>query len=188
MKKKLTFLFVMLVFIACQKNHTPKPRGYFRIDMPERKYVLYENKSCTFQFEMPAYAEVKPDTNRFAEPCWIYVLFPTFNGQLYITYKSLKNDLATYAEGSRSLVYKHTVKANGIEETVINTPNHVHGMLYDIGGNAASNLQFYVTDSVHHFIRGSMYFNVVPQSDSLAPVMQFLKEDIVHMINTLQWK
>ena len=100
----------------------------------------------------------------------------------------MHNDLAAFAEDSRDLVYKHTIKANAIDETVIHTHNKVYGVMYDIGGNAASNFQFYATDSVRHFIRGSLYFNAAPEADSLKPVVDFIKKDVKHLIQTLQWK
>lgn len=183
-------LFVILaIFIAgCSGTPVPKPRGFFRIDFPEKKYVAYRDSSCPYRFEIPDYATVLPDTNRFAEPCWKYVIYASYHAQLYITYKTLHGDLAAFAEDSRDLVYKHTIKANAIDETVIHTPNKVYGVMYDIGGNAASNLQFYATDSTTHFIRGSLYFNTAPDADSLKPAVDFIKKDVIHLIQTLQWK
>lgn len=189
--KRTFFSFLLLVVIisSCIKDYAPKPRGYFRIDMPEKKYIHYVSPDCPFEFDLPVYAEVKKDSNRLAEPCWMYVVFPSLNAQLYLTYKTINNDMEKYAEDSRTMVYKHTVKASAIDENVINnTQNHVHGIMYDIGGNAASNLQFYVTDSVNHFIRASLYFNAPPQSDSLAPSISFVRGDILRLVNTLKWK
>lgn len=185
--KKL-YVFVIMLLMGCSGNPVPKPRGFFRIDLPEKKYTSFDDASCPYRFDIPDYAIVLPDTNRFAEPCWKYVLYPEFRAQLYITYKTLHSNLAAYAEDSRDLVYKHTIKANAIDETVIHTPNKVYGVMYDIGGNAASNFQFYATDSVSHFIRGSLYFSAAPEADSLKPVVNFIKKDVKHLIQTLQWK
>ncbi len=179
---------VLCFYVSCQQPAVPRPRGFFRIDFPEKKYKPFDDDKCPYTFETAVYSEVLPDTNRFAEPCWKYVVYPTLHAQLYLTYKPLQNNLASYAEDSRNLVYKHTIKANAINEMVINTPNNVYGIWYDIGGNAASNLQFYVSDSVNHFIRGSLYFNAAPEADSLKPVIDFVREDVLKLINTLKWK
>ena len=183
------FLFIVsVIFSSCTKDYSPKPRGYFRIDFPKKKYVHFVPPYCPFEFDIPDYAEIKYDTNRFAEPCWMYLVFPSLNGQLYITYKPVIKNLMTYTEEARTMVYKHTVKANAIDEKTIHTKNNVHGVLYDIGGNSASNVQFYVTDSVHHYLRASLYFYTSPEADSLAPVVAFVREDITRFIDSFKWK
>ena len=180
--------FLLLgILTSCSKTPAPKPRGFFRIDMPEKKYALFTDNSCPYRFETPDYSYVLPDTNRFAEPCWKYILYPKFGAQLYLTYKPLKKNLTQMSEDSRGFAYKHTIKANGIDETFIKTQNKVYGVVYDIGGNAASNLQFYVTDSFQHFLRGSLYFNTIPNADSLQPSLEFIRKDVLQLINTLQW-
>jgi len=129
------------------------------------------------------------DSERDAEPCWLNVQFWNLNGTLHLSYKDIKNNLYQYTEDSRSLTDKHMVKATAIDETpVYNPENHVYGIKYDIEGNTASAVQFYVTDSVHHFLRGSLYFNLPPQIDSLEPVIRFVEADIDHLINTFSWK
>lgn len=188
--KRTFFLLVIVAFVfsSCTKDYSPKPRGYFRIDLPQKKYIHYVPENCPFEFDIPTYAEIKYDTNRFAEPCWMYLVFPSINGQLYITYKPVTENLIKYTEEARSMVYKHTVKANAINEKIIHTQNNAHGMLYDIGGNAASSVQFYITDSVKHYVRASLYFYAPPQADSLAPVISFVREDITHFIDSFKWK
>ena len=182
------FLFIYLFFIySCEKNYTPKPRGYFRIDFPKKEYQIY-NSNCPFSFEYPTYSTISIDTDLNSEPCWLNLDFQKFKGRLHISYKVLKNDLQKFSEDSRTLAYKHSLKASGITETEIHTPNHVYGILYNIEGNAASSIQFFVTDSTKHFLRASMYFNVQPNFDSLAPVVQFISYDINKMINTIKWK
>lgn len=100
----------------------------------------------------------------------------------------MNGNLNAYTEDARTLVYKHTQKANGINEQLIQNNFHVGGILYEIGGEAASSIQFFMTDSTHHFLRGALYFNVVPNSDSLAPVVSYMKKDMEHLLGTLQWK
>lgn len=184
----LFFFSAFLLIAACNEVHTPKPKGYFRIDLPEKNYSLYNSESCPFQFELPDYAQMVNYHDSIAQPCWKYIQYPRFNAEIFLSYKSVDNNISTYLEDARTLAYKHTVKADAIDETILETPNNVYGMIYDIGGNAASSVQFYVTDSTRHFLRGALYFNVSPQPDSLAPVIKFLREDVVRMMVSLKWK
>lgn len=185
--KDLVVLLLVLV-ISCQETYTPKPKGYLRIDFPEKEYTDY-NESCPFIFEYPVYGNIEPDKDNPEEHCWMNITFPEYNGKIYFTYKKVNNNLAKYLEDSRTLAYKHTIKAEAIEETLLTFKDrNVYGVLYDIKGNAASSIQFHVTDSLYHFLRGSLYFNVEPNKDSLAPVIKFFREDIVHIINTFEWK
>ncbi len=177
----------LFLMTGCESGYTPKPRGYFRIQLPQKKYTTY-NSIEPYTFEYPTYAVISKDTDRNTEPFWINIYYPMFKGQLHVSYKHLSNNLTKYIEDSRMLAYKHTVKADAINEEPIQTPNHIFGILYDIEGNAASSTQFYITDSTTHFLRASLYFNARTRSDSLAPVVQFIKKDIVHMIQTFKWK
>jgi len=182
-------LFTVAFLSSCRQSTTPKPRGYFRIELPEKKYVSVSPEGCPFSFEIPEYAEVQPDVDRYAEPCWMNIVFRNFNGEINISYKKIAGNLSQYTNDSRSLVYKHTVRAEAIDEKRIYHPEKtIYGLMYDIGGNAASSVQFYITDSTNHFIRAALYFNVPPQSDSLAPVIEFIKADIGHLVNTWKWK
>lgn len=184
----LVLIFCSLaLFTGCEGDYTPKPRGYFRIQLPVKEYRTY-NASEPYTFEYPTYAVVSKDTDRNTEPFWINIHYPQFKGQLHVSYKPLSSNLTKYIEDSRMLAYKHTVRANAINEDPIQTPNNISGILYDIEGNTASSTQFYITDSSTHFLRASLYFNTPPKSDSLAPVVQFIKKDIVHMIRTFKFK
>jgi gliding motility-associated lipoprotein GldD len=188
-KQFFNFQFLLLLFLfSCDRDYVPKPRGYFRIDIPEKKYTRYNPGDCPFSFEVPQYAAIVRDTNNLAEPCWMYIKFPRFNSEIFISYKEVKNNLNQYLEDTHLLVYKHTVKADQITEKRIANRNNVYGVLYDIGGNAASQVQFFATDSSKHFIRGALYFNAVPNSDSIAPVLDFIKKDITQLIKTIEWK
>ena len=178
----------MIILSACDETYTPKPKGYFRIDLPEKKYALYQSNNCPFQFDLPDYAIVANYHDSITQPCWKYIRFPKFNCEIFLTYKPVNNNINTFLEDSRTLAYKHTVKADAIDETLVETPNKVYGMIYDIGGNAASSVQFYATDSITHFIRGALYFNTAPQPDSLAPVIQFVRQDVVKLMTSLRWK
>jgi gliding motility-associated lipoprotein GldD len=185
---RITVIITLLSLVCCKRHYTPKPAGYLRIDFPEKTYRLYDS-TCPFAFEYPVYGKITNDTSRFAEPCWINIEFPQFGGKIHLSYKAVNKNLNTYIEDSRTLAYKHTVKADAISEILYSDDKRkVYGLLYDIKGDAASNVQFYLTDSTKHFLRGSLYFNVQPNADSLAPVIDFFRVDIVHFIETLKWK
>ena len=181
-------ILTMVVLLACNRTYTPKPRGYIRIDFPEKEYILFDS-TCPFRFEYPVYAQIVADKDPNSEPCWINIEFPSFDGIIHVSYKDVCGNLDAYIEDCRNLAYKHTIKADAILETVYSDPGkNVHGVLYDIKGNAASSLQFFLTDSNANFLRGSLYFNVTPNKDSLAPVIRYFKEDIVHLIESFNWK
>ncbi len=194
----LSFLFLtifVLFFESCQDdNFTPKPRGYYKIDLPVRQYQTFNDATYPYSFSYPVYADIVKDTTFFDEktenPWWINIDFKSLGGKLYISYKEInpKHSLNTLLEDSYQMTHFHTKKADYINEPEFHTANNVHGLYYDVGGNAASAFQFYATDSVKHFIRGALYFDVTPNSDSLKPVNQFLREDIVNIVNSLKWK
>ena len=187
-KNPVILLLLLLSTIACHRSYTPKPRGYLRIEFPEKEYTLFDS-TCPYRFEYPVYGKIIADTDYLTEPCWINIVFPLFDGTLYISYKDVDRNLDQYTEDSRELAYKHTIKADAIEEKEYTYPERrVYGLLYDIKGNTASGLQFYLTDSNAHFLRGSLYFNVQPNKDSLAPVINFFREDIIHLIESFNWK
>jgi gliding motility-associated lipoprotein GldD len=185
-------LFAITLFLfSCSTDEEelmPKPRGYFRIELPEKKYQAYIS-DCPFTFESPTYSFVHADDEKNAEPCWINIDFPRFKGRIHISYKPLNNNLQKYLEDSRTLAAKHQLKASAISEMVIKHDSvKVYGLVYDIEGNAASSLQFYLTDSTHHFLRGALYFIAPPNSDSIAPVVEFIRKDVFKLINTFRWK
>jgi putative hemolysin len=177
------------ILVSCEQEYTPKPKGFFRIALPEKKYKVFNPAGCPFTFEIPSYAEEVRDSSPLAEPCFMDIRFPVFNATIYLTYKPVKNDLQKLYEEHRSMTMKHIPKANGIEESAFSNPQFkVYGSRYTVKGNAASNTQFYLTDSTSNFIRGSLYFYSLPQPDSIAPVLTFINEDIKHLIETFRWK
>lgn len=194
-KLSLCVLFLMLLyaFSSCDPDPEeqliiPKARMYPRIDFPRHQYTSYDS-ICPYTFETPVYSVVVPDAGEHTEPCWINIIYPRFGAVMHVSYKVIDNNLEKYLEDCDNFAKKHTVKANGLDENpIVRDSARVFGLLYDIKGNAASNLQFYVTDSVKHFLRGSLYFNVSPNMDSLEPVVKFLREDAIHLIKTFSWK
>jgi gliding motility-associated lipoprotein GldD len=181
-------LILTISLVSCQHGHTPKPAGYVRIDTPEKGYQVYDDQAF-YRFEIPRYARVETDMSRGSEPGWINVVVPQLNGKIHLSYKPVDHNLGEYIADCRTLAYKHTVKAEGIEETpFIHREQGRFGMVYDLEGDVASAVQFFVTDSTRHFLRGSLYFNCTPNRDSLSPVITFLREDIMHLIETTEWK
>ncbi len=190
MNKFYSLIFFALVLASCNSDYSPKPRGYYRIDLPKKEYKNYTS-DCGFSFETPTYAEVVNDSSVDAQECWKNIIYKGLNGRLHMSYYQLSSPkmLANLVEDSRRLVFKHTVKADGINESRIDNPkNKVHGLYYDIEGNAASSIQFFVTDSNKNFLRGALYFYAPPQADSIQPVLNFVKKDIERMLETFQWK
>lgn len=185
--------FVLLLGAGCGPDeddivYSPKPRAYFRIDFPEKKYKLYDS-ICPFAFETPVYSVVEKDLDKDADPCWINIKYPQFRAQLHVSYKEVDKNLGTYIEQSREMAIRHQVKATGLDqEPIIRDSAKVYGLMYDIAGNTASAVQFYLTDSTQHFLRASLYFNVAPNIDSQKIVIDFLREDILRMIQSFKWK
>lgn len=185
----IVFGFLIILPSGCSSDYVPKPRGFFRIELPEREYRDLDS-IFPYTFEYPVYARISNDLNSPDQPYWINVDFPSFKARVHLSYKAVNNDLELFAEDSHSLVMKHIPKASAIEEIRIDDKiNDIHGIIYDIRGTgAASPYQFYITDSTHHFLRGALYFNTLPNNDSLAPVIEFIKLDIMHMIETTRWQ
>lgn len=181
--KNSIWAFLFLAIAACSSdNYTPKPFGHVRIHLPERSYVTFSD-SFPYTFEFPAYGAMKKRADY-----WSTVQLLPFKSDIHLTYKPLNGDLYKYLEESRELVYNHTSKADGIQERVYANPEaDVYGVLYEISGDAASQLQFFLTDSTDHFLRGALYFRATPNYDSIRPVFDYLKEDVVHLIETTEW-
>ena len=186
---KIVMIIIITVLASCGSDYYPKPQGYMRIALPEKQYVKFDT-TYPFTFEYPAYSRFIPDTDVNAEPYWFNIDFPQFKGQLNVSYKTVNNNVIKYLEDTRTLVMKHIPKATAIEsKQFVDKKNHIYGLTYTISGTeAASPFQFYLTDSTKNFVRGALYFNTIPNNDSLAPVIDFLKQDIVHLIETFRWK
>ena len=188
-------LILLSASCGCREVAVPKPRGHFRIDLPERKYIQFneqqvKNPIIPLSFEYPAYGNLTFQDEKGSDQGWFNIEFPAYKAKIYLTYKDVKNDLDSLLDQSYQLNVKyHVSKADAIKEQVYsNSENKVYGILYDLKGNTASAVEFYVTDSLSHYLRGSLYFASEPNADSLAPVIEFFREDIVHLIETLKWK
>ena len=180
---------LFLLLASCSESYTPKPRGYFRIDLPEHAYRVFDSV-FPYTFEYPEYAEISEDSSKMAEPYWINIRYRQFNATLHFSYKVINGNLSKYLDDAHILVNKHIPKANAISQReYVDAAHRVYGLVYDIrGADAASPYQLYLTDSVSNFVRGALYFNHVPNNDSLAPVIGFLEKDMEHMIGSFRWK
>ena len=177
---------------ACSPDYSPKPRAYFRIDLPARQYQPLTG-DYPYSFDYPVYARINPYKGQWKDTdtadYWINVEIPQFKSRLHLTYKAVKKNLRNLIEDAHTYAYKHSVKADAIiQSEFINRDSKVYCVLFDIKGNTASSVQFYATDSVRHFLRGALYFDCEPNKDSLAPVKEFLRTDIIKIIESLSWK
>ncbi|RYG05423.1 MAG: hypothetical protein EOO02_03870 [Chitinophagaceae bacterium] len=192
MIRYLLFAFCF-VLTACNSDYTLKQRGYYRIDFPKHEYQEFSEPGYPYTFEYPVYAKILRDTTFFeAKPendYWINIDFPQFSGKVYISYKEVrKNNFDSLVADAFKMTYKHTSKATEIRDSLMKTPLGLTGVFFQVGGNAATAKQFFVSDSVNHFIRGALYFDASPNEDSLQVVNNFLQEDMKHLINTLRLK
>ena len=157
MTRAIAILTFLLLVLSCDRATTPKPTGYVRIDYPEKEYRLYDDQQY-YRFEIPVYARVEDERIRGgADQGWLNLEVPPLNGKIYLSYKPVSDNLGSYITDCRELAYKHTVKADGIEETpFLDRENKRFGMVYDLSGDVASAIQFFITDSTTHFLRGSL--------------------------------
>ena len=191
MKKTLAIISLVLLIISCTKpKPTPRPIGYYRFNLPQKSYTLYSPDSCPFSFQIPVYAKIVPDKKMpECSHCWMDIEFPSLNAEITITYYPITNDLEELIDDSYTLAYKHSIRADDIiEKQFINKSKKVFATVFDIKGNAASPMQFHITDSTKHFFRGSLYFRTRPNRDSLQPAISFLEKDIIKLIETFSWK
>jgi gliding motility-associated lipoprotein GldD len=191
----LTLLVIITALQGCKEIIVPKPKGYFRIDLPSKNYVshdmsLAKENALPFSFEYPSYGKISYDFETMPEPGWFNIDFQAYKARIYLTYRNIDGNLADLIEQTYEMNIKnHIAKADAINEQIIsNQERKIFGILYDLKGNTATSTQFYITDSINHYLRGSLYFSAEPNADSLSPVISFLREDIVHMIETLKWK
>lgn len=207
----LSFIVISAILLSCNSNYTPRPKGYFAINFPEHQYQLFNQPGYPYSFEYPVYSSILKDSSYFDEnpdnPYWINIDVPSFNARIYLSYKTIGgrssfkvktdqgykdstslNTFENLREDAYKITFKHTVKASSIEDSTFITPQGIGGVFFNVGGNAATGKQFFVTDTIKHFLRGALYFDATPNEDSLGIVYDFLQKDMLHLINTLQWK
>ena len=195
--KNLSILFcfaVAVLLVACNSDYTIKPRGFFKINFPQKSYQSFQKEGFPYTFEYPTYAQVVQDSLFFEEraenPYWLNIDFPQFGGRSHLSYKSIgRNNFDSLVNDAFTMSYKqHTYKASAIEPVPFTTPNGISGVYFSLRGNTATAHQFFITDSVRHFVRGALYFSATPNEDSLRPVNEFLRKDMDRLINTFEWK
>lgn len=206
----VAFITVTLGCISCNSVYTNKKKGYFQIELPAHSYTTFDRPGFPYSFEYPVYGDVIRDSTYFDNdpdnPYWINLDFPRFNARIFLSYKTIGgrsvykkktatgytdsigiNSFDNLVNDAFKLTYKNDIKANNIKEVVVRTPQ-ASGMIFYLGGSVATANQFFLTDSLRHFLRGALYFNAAPNEDSLKPVNDFLQEDVRHLINTFKWK
>lgn len=183
-------LWVFLLSFGCQSDYMPKPKGYNRIDLPVPSYVEIQER-LPYWFEHSRYAKVEPDTFNPEEKDWINLHYQKWEAKVHLTYKPIKGEranLKAYLDDALSLTSKHQIKAYGIDETVVMSPTGYTGLVAELSGEVPTQFQFFVTDSTDHFLRGALYFNTAVKNDSLAPIIEYIKIDVMHLINTLEFE
>ncbi|MBJ04507.1 MAG: gliding motility lipoprotein GldD [Flavobacteriales bacterium] len=185
--KNFTLILLTLFFLlGCNQRYSPKPKGYLRINLDKKVDSLFKPITCNFSFIAPNYFNLSQNSKK---NCWLDLEFLKHKATIHLTYKEINNNLNDLYEEARNMVYKHTLKADAInEKTYFNKINKTYGTLYDIHGQTASAIQFYITDSIQHFVRGALYFEVNTNRDSLNPIIHHLREDVIRIMETLNWE
>jgi len=182
--KALSFLILCTLLLSCKEDVLPKPNAFLALTYEHPEYQPYSSDSCAYVFMKNANAVV-----RYKSDCSAVLEYPDLDAALYLTYRPVNNNIKQLLTDAQKLTYEHVIKADNIsEEKYLNDEYKVYGMFYDVAGNAASQSQFYVTDSLSHFITGSIYFNVKPNYDSILPAAAYMKDDIKHLMESLRWK
>lgn len=190
MKKWLGIALVGLSLTACDKNWLPKPPGYNRIDLPSHEYSRLES-DYPYQLDFSKHSFVEPDSFNLEEKNWINLNYQDLGAKVHLTYKRIDGnevDFRTLSNDAFKLTAKHQIKAYGIEEGVLITPNGYSAVVAELSGEVPTQFQFFVTDSTTHFLRGALYFNTAMKNDSLAPVIEYIKIDMTHLINSVKFK
>jgi gliding motility-associated lipoprotein GldD len=176
-------LVLLVSFTSCKNEVLPKPASQLRLDYPVAQYAAFSNH-CPLAFDINEDAIIKEDKN-----CGFSIHYPKMKATIYLTYKMVNKDIDSLLRDAQSLTYKHVIKADDIlEQPFINNDKKVYGMFYRVSGNAATNAQFYATDSIKHFVTGSVYFYAKPNFDSIMPAADYIRNDMQHLIESIQWK
>lgn len=187
---RTSYLLIALFLTSCTTNYQPKPKGYNRLILPEEKYMALPD-SLPYQFEYSTAAKLLRDTSWVNEKHWVEIYYPELKANIHITYKKVNNRealLKEFLNDAYNLTSKQQIKAYGIDEVKIVTPKGKTALIAEISGEVPSQFQFTMTDSTKNFLRGALYFNTKVQNDSLAPAIDFMKKEVMHLINTLEWK
>lgn len=193
-KAFLTSIIVFVLFaFACNSPFIPKKKGYEKVDFPNHSYQVFNEAGYPYSFEYPVYAQIEHKVNYFGDNTttkgWININIPSYNATVFVSYKAiLPHQFDTLVKDAYTFANNHNSKASAIEDSIFTTQNGIHGVFFHIGGDVATNYQFFLTDSLHHFFRGALYFDTTPNEDSLAPANAFLFKDLTHLVNTFKWQ
>lgn len=182
-------LFMVLLLASCDREYLPKPLGYNRLELPEPAYQSLPD-TLPYTFEYSKHATLLPDTSSIREKYWIEIYYPSIKSNVHITYKPLRHNeklLKEFMDDAYTLTAKHQIKAYAINEVITVTPSGKTAVIAELEGEVPSQFQFTITDSTENFLRGALYFNTKVQNDSLAPAIEYMKRDMMHIINTLEW-
>ena len=184
MAKIIFILFISAFLISCNSEILPKPKSYLKLQYPKTTYNEL-NADCPFLIEISNYATVDIQEN-----CWMSINYPTMNAKVHITYRKVDNNLMEILKEIEKLTFEHTVKADAIPDArpYEDFNKKVYAKLYNIEGNVATNIQFRVTDSINHVLAGALYFYAKPNYDSIMPAVKYIENDIIHLVETLNWK
>ncbi len=182
-------MVVVLWFFSSDETAIPKPRGYFRIGLPQQEYRIYESE-CPLNVDVSQAAEIELFRDRLSpDSCWFNIYYPKLNARIHCSYIDVNGRLNALIDDAYGFAAKHEMKASALRRTMVaDSSRNVYGIVYDIEGDAASNLQFFLTDSTDHFLRGALYFFNAPNADSLAPVLDFVRADVMRITETLNWR
>lgn len=184
MFKNALIALSLAALAGCEETAVPKPMGDLRLEYPKPVYRRF-SAYCGYSFEYSNFAKVE----QAKQPCWFYLTYPQMKAKVFITYFPIKNDYDLHVKEAEKMVYEHTIKASAIDTKSFAYPEKkVFGNFYELKGQTASNVQFYVTDSTKHFVTANLYFNSRPKPDSLAPAVQYVTRDLRHLLDTFEWK
>jgi gliding motility-associated lipoprotein GldD len=180
---KYSIILLTAMLFSCKNDVLPKPASQLRLDYPVAEYAFYSD-NCPFTFDVNDEVDVKEDKN-----CGFSIHYPKMKATIYLTYKPVSDNIDKLLRDAQKLTFEHVIKADAIQEQPFaNNDSKVYGMFYRVNGNAATNAQFYVTDSVKHFVTGSVYFYAKPNFDSIMPATSYVRDDMQHLMESLQWK
>ncbi|GHV23944.1 gliding motility lipoprotein GldD [Bacteroidia bacterium] len=185
-----TFFFLFIFICSCSGGYFPKPSGYFRIELEQPVYRQFKDSSALFSFNIQQQANIMAVVDTVEGDDWFDIDYPSLNARIYCSLLPIRSgkDLIAVSEDSHKFVYIHAIKADGISEKSYSDPeNKVYALIYDVDGNVASPVQFVITDSIHYFLRGALSFNEVPNRDSIAPVKDYIRNDIQEIITSFRW-
>lgn len=197
-KKHISIIFavlilsfgIMVIYVSLDKNHLPKPYGFAKIELPNHEYVEL-HKKYPYSFHVSKHATIIDETKSEYGPHCITIKYPDFDAEIQITYKNFKgnkDDLRKLVKSSKSLAYRHQVKAYEIKENLLELDNGMLAVVIELSGEVPTHMQFYTTDLQNHFIRGALYFQTSTQNDYLEPIINFMKEDMFYLLKTFQWE